>query len=107
MKLTNEPDTQPASPAATSRPPVIVTGALTEKKRGSRKKSTAPRTRKPKPQAIIDIDKAAAEAKAKYRLAQKSGGILTRIHKLVPRLCEDDQSLLLEYMGKIATPKLL
>jgi len=107
-KTMNETRT-PATPPATSRPPVIVTGALTEKKRGSRKNpATKPaRTRKPKVQEILDIEHEAKAKKDQYRMAQRSGGILVRILKLVLRMTEADKTKLSDDLSKTITPKLV
>ncbi len=83
----------------TEKPPV------TAKLKRTRKPST-PRTRKPKDAAILAIEQEAADKKAQYRKAQQSGGIFTRILKLVARLTVEDKNKLADALKPVATPSL-
>jgi hypothetical protein len=80
----NQPDTSAtATPAAPTKTP-------TKRKTATPKKK---RERKKKLKAILDIEKTAREAKDRYRMEQKSGGVLRRIQALVPRLAELDRAI--------------
>ncbi len=70
------------------------------------RKPSKPRAPRVKDEGILAIEKEAADKKAKYRLAQQSGGILKRIFKLKERLTASDRQKLLDDLMAAETPAL-